>query len=341
MARFLTPRQREKLLAQHKSERDGKVRDRLKAVLLANDEESFCRIAQVLFVDEQTVRRHVRDFLEANKSGNDSGGSGGTLTAEQSSQLKDLLASSDVPTAQSAADQAKGLFGQRFSVSGMTDWLKRNGFSYKKCEPVPAKADPAAQAGFALAYAKLKGGLPEGESIHFLDACHPTRQTKLAYAWSLKGARKLVKSYAGRERVNVVGTLDVAAMRLVTTFPERADGEAIAAHLRKLRRLSGTEAAIHVILDNGSYCRSHAVREAAAGLGIELVFLPPYSPNMNLIERLWRLMNEEVRDNVSFACSKDFEQAIKDFFQKRWRSLKNSCRDLFADNFQTLQSPTF
>ena len=315
--------------------------DRFKSVLWFDSDHSFIQISELLFIDEQTARRHVREFLETHKSRNDSGGSGGMLSPEQCTQLKDALNATAVPSAQTAAEIAKDLFGIRFSVSGMTDWLKRQGFSFKKNEPRPAKADPLAQATFITQYEDMRQRLSEEESIFFLDACHPTRATKVAYSWSLKGERKCVKTYAGRERVNVVGSLDVTRMKLVTSFPEKTNGDSLSDHLKQLRRASKTQGVIHLILDNGSYCRSEIVRQTAEALKINLVFLPPYSPNLNLIERLWRLMNEEVRNNVCFATKAEFETAIKDFFQKRWRSLKHTCKNLFVERFQIFESPAF
>ena len=63
----------------------------------------------------------------------------------------------------------------------MTDWLKRNDFSFKKSEPAPAKADPLAQLEFIDTDRTLKDNLPEGEALLFLDAAHPTMATKLGY----------------------------------------------------------------------------------------------------------------------------------------------------------------
>ena len=187
----------------------------------------------------------------------------------------------------------------------------------------------------------MKAGLAPGEAVYFLDARHPTRATKIGYSWSLRGGRKAIKTWAGQERVNVVGSLDPATLRLVTTFPAKVNGASLSKHLAKLRRLSKTDAKIHVILDNGSYCRSHAARGAAAALGIERVHLPPYSPNLNLIERMWRLMNERVRDNVSFPSAKAFEDAIKKFFQKRWPRISKNFKSRFAENFQSCRQVSF
>jgi transposase len=342
MRDFLTTSQRASIKQAHKVERDRKIGDRMKAVLWADQGEPSARIAELLLVDEKTVRRHIKDYFDNDRFGGGSGGSQGKLTDEQSLRLQALLASCDVPTALDAAEKARGLFGSKFSISGMTDWLKRMGFSYKKSEPLPSKADPAAQADFVEKYRALKAALPAGEAIIYLDATHPCMASKLAYGWSLKGERKTVLTVSGQTRVNVLGSFDPSTLKMVSTFPAKVDGRAMEIHLNKLRRSYPAEkfAKLHLILDNGSYNRSRATRAHAEKLGIELMFLPPYSPNLNLIERAWRVMNEEVRDNVFFADSKVFESAIKGFWQKTWNKISKGYATRFADNFQTLK-PSF
>ena len=90
---------------------------------------------------------------------------------------------------------------------------------------------------------------------------------------------------------------------------------------------------LHIILDKGSYCVSKATRIVAARMGIKLRHLPPYSPNLNLIKRAWKVMNEQVCDNVYFPDEKVFAWTIKDFFLNRWRKLSKSLTTRFADNF--------
>jgi len=93
---------------------------------------------------------------------------------------------------------------------------------------------------------------------------------------------------------------------------------------------------IHLILDQGAYNTSIATTEAAQKYGIVLHYLPPYSPNLNPIERLWKVMNEYVRNNVFFASTADFKNAIMNFFHNTWDKIKNSKRSTINDNFQTL-----
>ena len=343
MQSFLSASQRSSLKLAHRMERDRKIGDRLKVVLLADQGESFAEIAKFLFIDEQTARRHLRDYFDNDKTGGSSGGSEGKLTPEQAARLRAILVTCDVPTAQTAVEKAKDLFSIKFSLSGMTDWLKRNLFSFKKSEPAPAKADPQAQAEFIDQYRNLKDDLPDGEVVLFLDAVHPTMATKLGYGWSIKGERKIVATTPGKTRINVIGTLNAQTLKLVTTFPATVNSETLAEHFTRLRRSYPRTrfSTLHIILDQGSYCVSKATQIVAARLGIKLRHLPPYSPNPNLIERAWKVMNEQVRDNVYFPDEKVFATTIKDFFLNRWSNLSKSLATRFADNFQIIQKPAF
>jgi transposase len=315
----------------------------MKVVLLADQGESFAVIAKFLFIDEQTARRHLQDYFDDEKLGGSSGGSIGKLSPEQVTQLSASLIAGDVGSAQSVVQSVKVLFDVKFSLSGMTDWLKRNDFSFKKSQPAPAKADPIAQLAFIDTYRTLKGDLPEGEVLLFLDAAHPTMATKLGYGWSTKGERKIVATTAGKARVNVIGSLEPTTMKLIVTFPETVNSETLAEHFARLRRSYPRTRfdTLNIILDQGSYCVSKATLAQAVRLGIKLWHLPPYSPNLNLIERAWKVMNEQVRNNVYFPDAKTFTSTIKDFFLNRWRKLSKSLTARFADNFQVIQKPAF
>src|SRR5450830_866437 len=343
MSEFLTSSERASLKSAHSIERDRKIGDRMKVVLLADQGESLAMIAKFLLIDEQTARRHLKDYFDNDKLGGSSGGSQGKLRPAQTEKLKSLLAAGDVPTAKAAVEKVKSLFGIKFSISGMTDWLKRSRFSFKKSQPEPAKANPQAQAEFIDTYRTLNDALPEGEAVFFLDAAHPTMATKLGYSWSIKGERKIVATTVGKKRVNIIGTLNAKTLKLVTTFPETVNSQTLAEHFSRLRRSypRAKFSTLNIILDQGSYCVSKATQSEAVRLGITLWHLPPYSPNLNLIERAWKVMNEKVRDNVYFPDAQTFTCAIKNFFQHDWHKLSRSLSSRFTDNFQTFQNPAF
>ena len=104
----------------------------MKVVLLCDQGESIAVIAKFLFIDEQTVRRHLHDYIDSEKLSISSGGSVSKLDPAQTAKLIATLKDSDVTNVQAVVQNVKGLFGVEFSISGMTDWLKRNDFSFKK-----------------------------------------------------------------------------------------------------------------------------------------------------------------------------------------------------------------
>ncbi len=81
---------------------------------------------------------------------------------------------------------------------------------------------------------------------------------------------------------------------------------------------------IHLILDGTAYHRANAVKDKAKELNIELHYLPHYSPNLNPIERLWKVMNEHVRNNKCFSTAQEFRQTIDDFFDKKLPQIGDS-----------------
>ncbi len=95
---------------------------------------------------------------------------------------------------------------------------------------------------------------------------------------------------------------------------------------------------MHLILDKAGYHCSKAVAEYAEKHHIKLHFLPPYSPNLNPIERLWKVMNEKVRNNRFFKSAKDFKEAINSFFDDILPSIGNSLDRRINDNFQRLKT---
>lgn len=92
--------------------------------------------------------------------------------------------------------------------------------------------------------------------------------------------------------------------------------------------------ASHLILDRWSYHTSFLIQEAANKRGIKLRYLPLYSPNLNQIERLWKVMNEHDRNNRVFDSAKEFRREIMEFFEFTWPQIAMSVTDHINDNFQ-------
>jgi transposase len=94
-------------------------------------------------------------------------------------------------------------------------------------------------------------------------------------------------------------------------------------------------------LDQGPYNISKETKKKAKELNIELKYLPPYSPNLNPIERLWKVMNEYARNNRFFASAKEFRNAIAEFFDTTWPRIKKSMVDRINDSFRSSSKSNF
>ncbi|EQD61594.1 transposase family protein [mine drainage metagenome] len=204
----------------------------------------------------------------------------------------------------------------------------------KKPKGTPAKADPEKQAEFIRYYEDLLNTLPEDEPVEFADAVHPTMATKITYGWIRKGSDKLIATTASRTRVNLLGSINLETMKVTVSSHETIDSKAMEKHFAALRKKYPKARRIHQIVDNGPYNVSHETKQAAKKYGIILHYLPTYSPNLNPIERLWKVMNEFTRNNRVFKTATEFKKAIHDFFAITWPEISQSMVDRINDNFQ-------
>lgn len=330
----LTDATKESLEKQHRQERDRRVADRIKAVLLCAEGWTQTQIAQALRIDRDTVYKYLRDYVAENKLKHASGGSQTLLNAQQSQELITHLEQNTYAKASDICEYVKNQFGIIYSLSGITKWLTAHRFSYKNFKGVPAKADPEKQAAFIVYYEALKKNTPDNEPIEFADAVHPTMATKITAGWIRTGVEKMIATTASRTRVNVFGSLNLADMSITTSYADMINSAVVSQHFLKLRAKYPDAPKIHIILDNGPYNTSEEVKEAARINNIQLHYLPTYSPNLNPIERVWKIMNEEVRNNRYFSSAKEFRLSILDFFEKTWPSIAVQKIDRINDNFR-------
>jgi len=222
----------------------------------------------------------------------------------------------------------------------MTKWLQTKGFRYKKPHAVPAKADKEKQEEFIEYYEELKKSAGNKEPIYFVDSVHPEHQTRLAYGWIQKGERKGIGMTGRQYRLNYMGGICLNDHKIVYEQSDKVDEMSIQSFLYRLRKHHPGNYHVHVIWDNAGYHCSKLVKEFAEELGIILHYLPPYSPNLNPIERLWKIMHEQVTYNRYYENFLDFTEAIQYFFRHIGKK-KTLLRSRITDNFNVLESPMF
>ena len=211
---------------------------------------------------------------------------------------------------------------------------------YRKARGVPAKADPVAQKQFHDGTLKplLKQALAGKRRVFFVDAAHFVRGAYLAYLWCF--IRWVVPTGAGRQRYSVLGALDAVTRTLIRQTTTGTVNQQTAAELIwKLREIH-PEGPISVVLDNARYQHTPLVKMAAAWQKIDLVYLPPYSPNLNLIERVWKFVKKKALANKPFADIRSFQNAISDVLDGLDTTFRSQMATLPTHNFETLNRPS-
>ncbi len=340
MNQKLSKKERENLLQSHRQERDRRVCDRIKAVLAYDDGYSYAEIAKILLLDDETIRRHVEDYFCKVKLKPENGGSNSHLSVKKSFRLKAHLEGNTYLYVKDICAYVKNSFNKKYSVSGMTKWLHSQGLCYKKPHGVSAKANKKEQEKFMKRYEQLIDRTRGKEPIYFVDSVHPHHQTRLTYGWILKGVRKEIAMTGRQYRLNLIGGINLDGHKLIYNQVDKVDGDAIGGFLLDLRKRHPEKCKLHIIWDNAGYHRDKRVIELAKDLAIKLHYLPPYSPNLNPIERLWKIMHEWVTNNRYYETFLEFSKAIINFFKTIGRN-KKILRTRITDSFRAIQSPLF
>jgi transposase len=243
-------------------------------------------------------------------------------------------------TINEAADRIERLTGIRRSPTQVRQFLKGLGMKRLKVGQIPAKADAGQQQVFLNE--KLQPRLEEarrGERhLFFVDAAHFVLQPFLGFVWCF--ARVFIQAPSGRQRFNVLAALHAISLQVVTvTNNSYINAESVATLLRQLAA-TFSDLPITLVLDNARYQHCRLIIELAAELGIELLFLPAYSPNLNLIERLWKFVKKECLYSKYYKTFADFKTAITGCLVDTQTQHKPALTSLLTLNFQTFENAT-
>lgn len=324
----------------HRKERDKRLADRIKAILMLHNGFTPDEVSLALLFDKVTLSRYLKAFktkgvlglMEMRYKGGQT-----KLSLLQESKLKMHLEVNTKRTVKEITDYILREYKVSFSVIGATKLLHRLGFSYKKPKVVPGKADLIKQRLFVEEYKKLKEKIGNNDQIYFADSTHPEHNTKPSYGWILKGKinDKYIKTNTGRERLNLTGAISLNNKNGVFLEQKTINSSSILKLIKKLEKHQPT-GKIYMILDNASYHHAKVVTSyIKTKRRIKLVFLPPYSPNLNPIERLWKLMHQKLTWNRYFPTFKEFRNKTLTFFKNLPR-YKQELDTLLTDNFQLL-----
>ena len=320
MNHFLSKEDRQLLEVGYQSARDKRTANRINILLLLDDGYSYEEVASILRLDDETIRRQeksyhalgLKEFLK-----NPFSGGACKLTALQLSELGAYLEQNLCETTAQIVAHAADTYEVNYTTAGMCELLKRLGFVYKKPVLVPGKADAAMQHDFVEYYETIKATMGEQDKIYFVDGVHPQYNSLPSYGWIRKGTEKPLQSNTGRDRVNINGALDPDTLEVITRAEKTLDTAATISFLKLIEEKNTDAKKIVLIVDNARYYYNGDVMEyVSKSKQLKMIFLPPYAPNLNLIERLWKFMKKKTLYNKYYPSFKEFKGALGDFFMR-------------------------
>jgi transposase len=264
---------------------------------------------------------------------------------QRQSQLADYRASIEAAfrqcppaTVAEAGARIEALTGLKRGPTQVRQFLKSLGMKPRKVGQIPAKADVPVQEDFKAR--QLAPRLEEAASgrrlVFFMDAAHFVFAPFLGWVWCFE--RLFVKAPSGRQRLNVLAALNAITREIFTvTNLTYITSETVCA---LLRRLAGTHPGmlITIVLDNARYQRCALVQSLAQRLGIELLFLPAYSPNLNLIERFWKFVKKQCLYSKYYTDHLAFQQAIMVCIEQASDKHQEELASLLTLKFQSFKA---
>lgn len=322
---------------------DTRGRKRCLAVYLKGQGLGHGEIARLVRVEGDTVTAWIKTYRDSGLAGLLSTHyrkNAGALD-NYAESLRALFEKQPPHTVNQAIDMIEGETGVRLKPSACRTFLKKLGMKFRKCGLTPGKmAVDEEQQRIQQTFHDhtLQPLLEEAKQgrrqVLFVDAAHFVMGAFLGLLWCF--TRRLLPSSSGRKRHNVLGAYDPIRHEVVTLTNDTViNQEAFCLFLDKIAdtyRDSGLP--ITLLLDNARYQKCAAVTEKAKGLGIALQYLPAYSPNLNLIERLWRFIKKQVLYSTHYDQFATFKETIGNCLQDLGTRFRNKMETLMTLKFQ-------
>jgi transposase len=297
----LSPEQRREIERRRKKTLDRRVYQRLTAVLTIAEGKSREEVAHLLGIGLSQLGEWLRIYRN---KGLDAlcilhyKGDPGKLTVAQANQLKEKISTGCFRNSDQIRHWIQSAFSINYSSSGVKELLKRLGVSCHKVTGFLWKADPDKQHAFVKRVARHQREAKRQDALrtrrYYVDACHPVWGLDLVFCcWLLVGQRLLVGMGSGRKRLNILGGYcpddhEYVDYRLTR---DNINGEQFINFMRLLRSLHPETEKFILYVDGATYFRSAIVKAwLKRHPEFHLSRIPAYSPNVNLIERMWKFL---------------------------------------------------
>ena len=343
MSITLSSSELESLTRMYKKEKDKTRANKINIILLSHKGYSGVEISSVLNLDQDTVSKWKRRFLERSDDRSRLEDAcqpyWGKLSSHDISLLRTYVRTFPTGNKKDLLSFIEASFSASYTPSGLNKPLHRIGLSYQTIRKLPGKCPiEIQQVWIEEFYEKLQNLDLLTEVILFMDSVHPTHNTVYAKVWSEIGIPRWICSNTGRNRINISGAYDPVNQDLTMPEDETVNERTTIKLFEKCLEKYHDKEVITIYLDNASYHKSKAVKNfIEEHPKIKLSFLPPYSPNLNLIERLWKFANEKVVNLKYYHDFKKFKEQLTGFYNTI-DQYADELKQRITFNFQTFQN---
>jgi transposase len=289
------------------------------ALLMLHKGFGVSEVSDSLGIDASTLYRYCQTYRTGGISDlleNRHKGYWGLLSSIQISELRRELKTQVYTDAKSVAAWINSRFNIAYTPQGVVDLLNRIGFTYKKTKEVPCERDAEKQTAFIKELSEIFDKQDDTTVVYYADGVHPTHNSRSTYAWIEKGTELEQPTVSGRDRVNINGLVNAKEVTDVIALESERINAQSTKDLYQLALEKHPQARkIYIISDNARYYRNKELSEWVKNTKIVQIFLPPYSPNLNLIERLWRFLRKKIINTKFYRTKELFRQAVLTFFE--------------------------
>ncbi len=325
---------------------DPRVQRKMEVLWLKHKGLTHDDIADLAGVSRSSVQRYLNEYLEGGLEQIRRCPWTGPPSAleEHRQSLEEHFRQHPPRSLKEAQEAIRQRTGIHRGPTQVRRFLHRLGLRPRKVAaiPIPPKSTPAehAQEQAEFLEEKLEPRLAQARAgrrqLYFVDASHFVFATFLGWVWCW--TRWCVRAASGRKRYNVLAALDCVSHRLVRVSNHSyINAESVCALLRAVAEAS-VGLPITLVLDNARYQKCALVQQLAKDLGIELLYLPSYSPNLNLIERVWKFVKKECLQSIYYGSYEAFTAAIEKCLAELATTHKPAMDSLLTHNFQTFEN---
>jgi len=345
MPLVLSSSESERLTVMYRKEKNKTRASRINIILLLHKGYSGLEISSILNLDQDTITKWKKRYLSRTDDESWLEDSYqpyfGKLSYHDISLLRQYARVFLAGNKKEFISFIENSFSVTYTPSGLNKLLDRIGMSYQTIHRLPGKCPIDKQFAWIEQFEeKLQNLDPLTEVILFMDSVHPTHNTVYSKVWSEKGSPRWICSNTGRNRINIAGAYDPVSQELVMVEDSTVNERTTIKLIEKCLEKYPDKETITIYLDNAPYHKSKNVKEfVAKNPKIALSFLPPYSPNLNLIERLWKFMKEKMINLKYYHDFNHFKEKMIAFLNNL-NLYADELKDRITFNFQTFQNVT-